>query len=82
MIIMRSVIFKFISTSVIIILLSLNSFAKDNRVENSQRRVIKESQKSVYKLKNMLKKHHKKRKKNRKKKRKHMKKIIVKPFHP
>jgi hypothetical protein len=79
---MKTVIFKFISTLVIIMLISLNIFAKDNKVKKLENRVIQESQKNVYKLKNILKKHYKKRKKNRKKKRKHMKKIIVKPFHP
>jgi len=77
---MKSLIFRFISTLLIIILLSLNSFAKDNKVVNSQKRVVRESQHTVYKLKRILKKHHKKRKKRRR--RKHLKKIIVKPFHP
>jgi len=76
---MKSLIFRFISTLLIIILLSLNSFAKDNKVVHSQKRVVRESQQTVYKLKRMLKKHHKNRKKRR---RKHLKKILVKPFHP
>jgi len=76
---MKSLIFKFISTLLIIILLSLNSFAKNNKVMNSQKRIVKESQQTIYRLRRMLKKHHKHRKKR---KRKHLKRIIVKPFRP
>jgi len=76
---MKSLIFKFISTLLIIILLSLGSFAKDNKVVNSQKRVVRGSQQTVYKLRRILKKHHKHKKRKR---RKHLKKIIVKPFKP